>query len=190
MTVGKGFHSGKTAWKASWSKWSCSGLVDTSPDSSAAKVRVCLPSMSRLPRSPPGSGKTGRGGRSAGSVAPTRSAGGPCDRLRARPPTGSGHALRQAPGAPLRAPVPAAFGCVSGWEFRATQVKPKGYPSTAALDEQDRLHDLHRFASLIEGGVADANDAAVGMRTRRPHLQHFDFDVKGVPRPDRSRPAQ
>ena len=45
-----------------------------------------------------------------------------------------------------------------------------------SAEEVADIH-LHLLAALIERRLAHPDQAAVGLRFRRPHFQHFGFDI-------------
>src|SRR6202051_3378986 len=49
---------------------------------------------------------------------------------------------------------------------------------------------LHGFVVLIERRVLHPDHAAIGLRFRRPHLEHLALDAQFVAAPHRERPAQ
>lgn len=49
---------------------------------------------------------------------------------------------------------------------------------------------LHRLVVLIQRCCPDLDDSLVGTRLRRSYLEHFAFDVKLIPWPNRSWPTE
>ena len=69
----------------------------------------------------------------------------------------------------------------------------RGRPKLGLRAPAQQVHDgevQHRLATLVDGLILEAGDAAVGLRRGRARLQHFDFAVQGIAGTHRGQPAQ
>jgi len=62
--------------------------------------------------------------------------------------------------------------------------------SPSSRNELTGEHGLHDFAALIRGDIANTNDSAIGLGTRRANIDNLRLDSQNIARPNRIRPAQ